>query len=119
MASFPTTLPAPLLRGYGLAPQAQTIRTEMEVGAPRVRRRSAARLDQLDVGWVFDQTQMAAFRTWFDDSAEAAGGAGWFTVTIDIGTGGSVSAEARFVDSWQAALADHGLWRVSAKLEVR
>lgn len=120
MAAFPSTLPAPLASGYSIDPQSQVIRTEMETGSPRVRRRSAVRIDHVEIGWVFTDAQMTSFRTWFDSSAGAAGGAGWFNLTIKSGDGSSVVCEARFVEPWSASLsAGFGIWRVGAKVEVR
>lgn len=75
MSSWPSILPRPLLGGYSLNPADQTLRTDMESGAARVRRRSRARLDLVDVAWKFTDAQMAVFREWFDNSntAEASG----------------------------------------------
>lgn len=119
MATWPTTLPAPLAAGYALRPQDQTLRTEMDVGAARTRRRTTARNDRTTVAWTFTGAQMAAFRTWFEDAAQAAGGAAWFTTSLKIGTGGVASVEARFMGPWQADFLPGGFWRVSAEWEVR
>lgn len=119
MATFPTSLPTPLATGYGITPQPQTIRTEMETGSPRVRRRSAVRIDHIDVGWVFTDAQMDIFRTWFDSPTDCAGGASWFTITIKSGDGSTVSADARFMQDWKSQLAGRAMWNVTAQLEVR
>jgi hypothetical protein len=66
MQAYPPTLPAPLVSGYTLSPVDQTVRTDMEVGAARVRRRTRARNDLIDVSWLFSPVQMAAFRQWFE-----------------------------------------------------
>lgn len=120
MATYPTTLPGPLAAGYSLAPQDQTLRTDMDVGAARVRRRSTARLDRVRVAFTFTDAEMAAFRAWFDDSAQAAGGSAWFDITLRIGTGGAVAVEARFTGPYSADLSGtYGTWRLTAELEVR
>lgn len=120
MATFPATLPAPRLSGYQLTPADQTIRTDMEVGTARQRRRTAARNDQVSVAWMFTDAQMAAFRTWFDGSTEAAGGAAWFNgLSLVLGNSGFTAAECRFVGTWTADLISGTHWQVSAKLEVR
>jgi len=122
MAAWPTTLPDPLASGYALKPVDMSIRTDMEMGAARTRRRTLVRNDKLSVGWSMTEAQLAAFRTWFEDAAQAAGGASWFSVTLNIGTGGQVAVEARFVGPWQASkTVDHGglRWQVTAELEVR
>lgn len=116
---WPTSLPAPRSDGYGLTPVDPVIRTDMESGAPRARRRSAARNDRISVMWVFTDTQMATFRTWFDDAAEAAGGSNWFYLNVAIGTSGIVSMQCRFAGIWQARQISGWNWEVSATLEVR
>lgn len=94
MAFWPTTLPAPLKPGYGLDPEDQQLRTDMEVGAARVRRRTRARKDMLDVVWKFADAQMALFRKWFDNDGSAthsgtAQSGGASTVTLASGASAS------------------------------
>lgn len=119
MATWPTTLPAPKLSGYQLQPVSPSLRTDMEVGAPRSRRRSYARNDRVGVSWLMTDAEFSAFRTWFDADAEAAGGSAWFYISLWIGATGSTLQEARFVDSYQSVLAGHAKWAVTAQLEVR
>ena len=119
MATWPTTLPAPSLQGYQLSPGDQSLRSDMESGAARSRRVTFARIDRVQVSWIFTDAQMDAFRTWFENSSEAAGGSAWFTVSLRVGNTGSTSQEARFVGEPQAALVGHARWAVSAQLEVR
>lgn len=119
MATWPATLPDPLLGGYGFTPLDQTIRTDMEVGSPRVRRRTNARVDTVSVSWTFTAAQMAEFRTFFDDNTTGlAGGVAWVTINLDVGEGAFQSCEARFIGPWQATR-NAQYWNVSARLEVR
>lgn len=120
MAAWPSTLPQPLAPGYGINPVDPALRTDMDVGAARVRRRTAARNDRVSVNWLFTDAQLTIFRAWFDDAATgAAGGAAWFTVSLAIGTGGVVPVAARFVGVYRVS--HHGalIWSVTAELEVR
>lgn len=100
MSSWPSILPSPLVAGYALNPADQTLRTDMESGAARVRRRSRARLDMLDVSWKFTDAQMAIFREWFDNSgtAEAAGtaqdGSALHSGTAQAGAASSITLAA-------------------------
>ena len=119
MATWPVTLPSPEKSGYQIAPVDQTIRTEMETGAPRVRRRSAARNDVVNVVWKMSDAQMAIFRTWFDSAADAAGGASWFNIDLAVGATGIDTVEARFSGPWTADALPGLNWHVSAKLEIR
>ena len=119
MAAYPSTLPAPLAAGYAVRPVDQTIRTEMDVGAARVRRRTRARLDRVPVSWVYTDAQLATFRTWFDEDTGAAGGAAWFDITLKVDGGGTTAVEGRFMAAPSYDFLGADLWRASAELEVR
>lgn len=119
MATYPSTLPKPITRGFQLQANDMTLRTDMEVGAARVRRRTAARNDILSVSLLFTDAQMAAFRTWFEDPDEADGGASWFNVRLPTGDGGVSDIEARFVGAYQATCSGGLVWQVSGQWEVR
>lgn len=92
MSTWPAALPNPLMAGYRVSPQSMTVRTDMETGTPRVRRRSALRFDIIDAGFELSDAQMALFRTWFDNSGAsthsgtAQAGA---SSTITLATGAS------------------------------
>ena len=116
MAAWPNTLPLPQQAQYQITPLDQVARTQMETGAPRARRRSAARLDTLSVVWVFDDAQFAIFRSFMD--TEADGGAVWWQMGVDT-DGTLVTKDCRLIGPWQAQKIDADYWRVSAKLEVR
>lgn len=120
MPSFPSSLPKPLAPGYELSPVDSCVRTDMEVGAARVRSRTKARNDQVSVKWGFTDAQMGVFRAWFDDAATGvARGSSWFTVTLDIGNASVASVEARFVGVFKATKPAALHWDVTAKLEIR
>jgi len=67
MRAWPDTLPGPAKVGYRLSPAEQSLRTDMEVGAKRVRRLSSARRDSVQVTWRMPDVQFAAFRVWHGD----------------------------------------------------
>lgn len=120
MASWPSSLPNPLSAGYGLDPVDPVIRTDMEVGSPRSRRRTSARDDRIPVSWLMTDAQMATFRSWYEnDSTGIAGGAAWFSINLNLGTGGIYNWEARFTSIYSAEFLCANRWRVSARLEVR
>jgi hypothetical protein len=99
-----------------LSPVDQTIRTDMEAGPARVRRRTHARNDFLNVSILFTAAEMAAFRTWFESDAD--GGAAWFDIELDVGDGAPSLQEARFKGAWKANRQDLH-WQITAELEVR
>lgn len=116
MPTWPTELPLPQRAGYQLSPADPTVRTDMEVGSPRVRRRTYARSDQLSLKWRFTDAQMALFRAWFDQEAAGA----WFTgLHLATGDGGVVPTEARFIGAFTHTLLPTLQWEVSAQIELR
>jgi len=119
MATWPSTLPTPSFGGYALDPVDPVIRSDMESGSPRTRRRTRARNDKINVSWLLTDREMAAFRAWFDWSDGAAGGAAWFNITLAYGDQGLRSREAKFASIFKANLAAGMLWSVSATLEIR
>lgn len=122
MATFPGALPAPLLNGFSASPQDQVVRTQMEVGTARARRRSSAQIDRVNLQWLFTDAQMATFRTWFYQAAGSGGaamGTSWFTISLPVGQTGLTSVTARFLSPYKAQGGAGLLWTVSADLEVR
>lgn len=121
MATWPTTLPLPNASGYAVSPVDPAVRTDMEAGAARVRRRTRARNDRVTVSWTFSDLQLGLYRDWFDDTAGAAGGSAWFSVSLALGGGGMKAVTARFVNGPGkfSVLGGRLRWSVSAELEVR
>lgn len=117
MATFPSTLPAPLLNGYQASPQDQVVRTQMEVGTARARLRSTAKIDRVTVQWLFTDAQMATFRTWY--YGDGASGTSWFYISLAVGQTGVTSVLARFMQPYTAESGAGLLWRVQGELEVR
>lgn len=120
MATYPSTLlPAPLVSGYGIQPTDQVVRTDMEGGNVRARRRTTSRRDIVSVSWSLSDRQMAIFQGWFYSADGAAGGSAWFDVALLDCWGGSTTRSARFASMWQAAYVPHLRWEVTATLELR
>ena len=63
--TWPTTLPLPSVEGYGLTPQEAVLRTDMESGPARQRRRFRQTLPPLTVRSLFRQFEFALFSSWF------------------------------------------------------
>jgi len=78
MGVWPSTLPVPETNGYQIAPADQTVRSDMEMGYPRVRRVTYFRDDLIPCTWKMDNEQFVEFRAWFlDDVDGAARGSAW------------------------------------------
>ena len=122
MATYPATLPAPLLNGYQANPQDQVVRTQMEVGTARARLRSTAKIDRVTVQWLFTDAQMQTFRDWWYQGSASGGsayGTSWFTISLPVGQTGLTTVTARFLQPYTAQGGAGLLWSVHGELEVR
>ncbi len=66
MATWPASLPQyVLVEGYSEAPPQNTIRTSMDVGPPKMRRRSTAAVRPITGNQHMNKTQVAALDTFY------------------------------------------------------
>lgn len=94
MATWPSSLGNPQFSGYDLETTDPTIRTDMEGGSARVRRRYTAAPDTVSLKFLFDTAQMATFRAFWD--YDMANGAAWVYMPIKTGyVSGLESRECR------------------------
>lgn len=115
MATFPTAIPAPRLDGYALAPQDRTIRSEMDGGVARVRRRNTAPpITHITATWTCGADVFALLDGWLD-----AYGHDWFDIQL-VGPIGPETVSARTMGARTARpVGTTALWEVSAALEIR
>jgi hypothetical protein len=116
MPTWPSSLPAPLLTGYEINPEDPILRTQMDAGPDRVRRKFTAIPSRIPVRWRFTQAQFALFEAWH--KLEALDGAAWFSIALANGLGFQ-TMEAKFVKPPKKAPLSGMNWEVSAELEVR
>lgn len=119
MSAWPSTLPLPKLSGYGLQAGDPTVRTDMESGPARVRRRFTAAPDKLTLSFVLNVAQMVIFRAfWISDFQQ---GAAWVSMPIKDGSStGLVSKDCRpTTGSFKAGLLSPSQWLVEMEVEVR
>ena len=114
--TFPTTLPKPSMSQYSLTPVNNTIRTEMEAGPARTRRRYISVPTDVSVTWTLTRAELASFQTFYREAIYD--GAGWFLMPVVMGDGEALRT-ARFKEPYRAeTVANEHAWRVSATLEV-
>ena len=114
--SWPSTLPLPSIEGYGLHPGEAILRTEMEAGPARQRRRYTQVPSRISARWVFRREQFALFEAWYRWHAKEGGE--WFEINL-LGGLGLVVHEARFTRPFDAQPRSGVLWEVSSELEIR
>ena len=113
---WPKKLPLPTIEGYRIAPSDAIVRTDMESGSARQRRRFTQVPSLIQVRWLFSQEQFAVFESWYRWKAQEGGR--WFDITL-LGGLGLLSQQARFTKQFEAELLTHALWEVTTELEIR
>lgn len=111
---WPTTLPtALLLSGYSQSLANVTLRTKMDVGPAKVRRRSSAGIEPVNGKIVLNKTELGYLRTFHDDTL--LGGSLRFAWKEPIT---AAAVEFRFVSPPTWTTLDGGLYSVSLELEI-
>ena len=117
MATWPTSFPLPQTPGYALEPQQAFLRTQMDAGPARQRRRFSTTPTRVPVSFKMSLVQFETFEAWY--KFEINDGAGWFTITLANGKG-LTSCEARFPEMYKASPEGSTFrWIVDGVLEVR
>ena len=115
--TWPSTLPLPTVQGYGVQPGEAILRTEMEAGLARQRRRFTDVPTKVSVRWIMRRDQYAIFEGWYRWHARE--GASWFAITL-LGGLGLLEQEARFTRQISSRLLAGGtLWEITSELEIR
>lgn len=114
--NFPKTLPYPTVQGYAIKPGEAIVRTEMEAGPARQRRRYTQTPSRITVKWIFNLEQFAVFEAWYKYYAQEGGE--WFYITL-LGGIGLIEQDARFTQQFEASLLNGRLWEISSELEIR
>lgn len=113
---FPSTLPNVSMERYGFTPVNPNIRTEMEAGLTRVRRRYVSVPTEMTVTWQFSLNELGIFEKFYDQDIN--NGAAWFYINLVNGMG-ETTYLARFKEPYSAKTsAREYYWDVSATLET-
>lgn len=119
MATWPLPTVSPS-GGINITPVDQTIRTDMDVGTARVRRRTTVRNDILQTSWLMTDAQVSTFRDWFEDGINGiAGGAIWFTISLPLGSTVATTVNARFKGPYTIDHIGGVYWKINGSLEIR
>lgn len=117
---WPERLPKPFYDGYGFAPVSPFIRTQMDSGAARHRRRSRVVKTKITVSWKIPREDMKDFMYFV---FELVGGAGWgfFQTPLLLAGNQCKLMKARFTNAetpFNASNEQNMHFIVSAELEV-
>lgn len=112
---WPSTLPPPRKDSYQLNFEQNFIRTEMDQGNARQRKRFTRTRATIPLVWRFKETQLATFEAWFH--YQINDGVSWFEMTLWNGQGFN-PYQVRFTKAPQAKAVGGNLFDVAAELEV-
>jgi len=114
MTAWPTSLPQNVqVRGYGERLANTALRSSMEAGAPKVRRRFTAAPKQVEVSLVMTSAETEDLEEFYDDALY--GGTQPFDWTLPR-TGAAITYRFLEPPSFRAAGPDQ--WEVAMKLET-
>lgn len=113
---WPITLPLPTVQSYAVQPGDAVVRTEMEAGLARQRRRFTDVPSMIGVRWLFTRNQFAVFEAWYKLYAKE--GAEFFDIDL-LGGIGITTHTARFTRQFDAKLFNGLFWEVTSQLEIR
>lgn len=117
-ATWPSSLPqTPLTDGYGESQQPNKIRTPMEIGPAKQRKRYTKDVDKIDATFEMDDSQVETFLDFYENTISA----GVDKFDIDHPRTGN-TVEARFRtgggDDYTIANVGANIYQVTTKLEI-
>jgi hypothetical protein len=116
--AYPPVLPAPLSSGYAMGIGQTDVRTEMDAGPARQRRRHQQKPVQLQLSWLMTRDQLSVFEYFYEVVLD--GGAEWFDGPLSSGVGCTASVPLRLISGYEVTqAASDGLWQITANAELR
>ena len=113
---WPDALPAPLIEGYAAKARPTFVRTEMDSGRGRQRRRQVTGPTTISQTWRLTEAELAIFDAWFED--QVFGGAAWASMPVMTGQG-KVYLQCRFIDTPdRRSVSGSRLWDITAQIET-
>jgi hypothetical protein len=114
---YPLGLPKPLRSGYDINHVSPLMRTELDTGRARQRRRYTSVPSIASVNWIMTAPQGQMFEAWFRWTL--VDGTEWFNAELRTPLG-LQPYECRFVNMYSGPeLVGINLWRFTAELEIR
>lgn len=115
MIKFPALLPAPS-QDFSITPDTNMVRTNMDSGRTRQRKKNTQRYNSAQITWQFDDTEFSIFKGFL--YYEAQDGAGWFEANLFTGET-LIPHKIRLVNGqYTASYTAWGGWAVSATVDL-
>lgn len=114
---YPVGLPMPLRNGYDTNHVSTMMRTEMQTGRARQRRRYTSVPTMASVSWIMTEKQAQLFEGFFRWTL--VDGTEWFNLTL-LTPLGLKPYEARFAEMYNGPmLTGRDMWTFTAELEIK
>ncbi len=110
-----TVLPAPLISNYTYKDVTRRIRTEMDNGYARERRRFTKAPTRFNFALSLEQGALSYFEAWYAEVL--LNGLEWFNMKVAVGDGRQSEQEVRFIGE-PSITANSDRWNVSATIET-
>ncbi|MEE4464966.1 hypothetical protein V2S84_23080 [Azotobacter chroococcum] len=118
MIQYPDYLPVPLRDSYGFEAVSPMVRSDLQSGRARQRRRYTSVPTMASVSWLMTDLQARMFEAWFEEVLIS--GSEWFEMPLKTPLGGLQNFACRFTDIYRGpTLVGVSLWRFTAELELR
>lgn len=115
--TWPTNFPAPSA-DFSTDTEASSVRTRMESGRYRQRRRYTQDLVLVDIAWDLTDTEYGIFQAFVQHTLEQ--GTQWFDISIPVSGQGMQTHTVRFLEGkYKASYVPVSHWKVSARVEVQ
>lgn len=115
MIKFPAILPAPS-QEFSITPDTNMVRTNMESGRTRQRKKNTQRFYSAQVTWQFDDMEFSAFKGFL--YYEAQDGASWFEANLFTGESLTLHKMRLVNGQYTASYTTWGGWAVSATVDL-
>lgn len=115
MLAYPASLPMPVGDGYGFEPVSPLVRSKLQSGRTRQRRRFTSVPTISSVSWLLDDREAQFFEAWFEHVLVS--GSLWFECPLKTPLGLD-DYRARFADIYSGPELVDGYWRFTASLEL-
>lgn len=116
LAAWPTQLPRPSVDGYAISPMTNVLRTKMDGGQTRQRKRFSYMPSSVNLKVVLSSAHYAIFEAWY--SITINDGTDWFTMKLQNGRADQVVTVRFFADSSYKVSNSNGMWIIQGTLEV-
>jgi hypothetical protein len=118
LITYPDSLPRPLLSSLAFKQQSNVLRTEMDSGTARVRKRFSSVPTFMDASWKINATECEAFEGFIEHALNSA--VNWFVLAIKTPQG-LVEHDVRFVQNPMENYKpiSKKFWEYSANIEIK